>query len=147
MEEGSPQQQVLYATARALAESETLEEAAPRMLRAICDALGWQYGAIWEVDRARNVLRCVATWHPSGQPFEAFEAATMEARLGPGVGLPGRVWTYGQAAWIPDVTQDANFPRAPFAASAGLHSAFGLPIAQGANVLGVMEFFSRDILE
>ena len=147
MEEGSPQQQVLYATARSLAESETLEQAAPRMLKAICEALGWQYGAIWEVDRARNVLRCVATWHPAGLPFEAFEKATMETRLGPGIGLPGRVWASREAAWIPDVTRDANFPRAPFAARAGLHSAFGLPIAQGANVLGVMEFFSRDILE
>src|SRR5687767_6227145 len=147
MEEGSPQQQVLYATARALAESDTLEEAAPRMLKAICDAVGWQYGAIWEVDRARNVLRCVATWHPSGSSFEAFERATMETRLGPGVGLPGRVWSSREAAWIPDVTRDANFPRAPFAASAGLHSAFGLPIAQGSKVLGVMEFFSRDILQ
>jgi PAS domain S-box-containing protein len=147
MEEGSPQQQVLYATARALAESETLDEAAPRMLKAVCDALGWQYGAIWEVDRARNVLRCVATWHPSSEPFQAFETATMEARLGPGVGLPGRVWADRQPAWIPDVTKDANFPRAPFAARAGLHSAFGLPIAQGSNVLGVMEFFSRDTLE
>jgi PAS domain S-box-containing protein len=147
MEEGSPQQQVLYATARALAESETLEEAAPRMLKAICDALGWQYGAIWEVDRARNVLRCVALWHPPLAQFEPFAEATRETRMAPGVGLPGRVWTSRQAAWIPDVTRDTNFPRAPFAARSGLHSAFGLPIAQGASVLGVMEFFSRDILE
>ena len=101
MDEGSPQQQVLYATARALAESETLEEAAPRMLKAICDALGWQYGAIWEVDRARNVLRCVATWHPAGLPFEAFEKATMETRLGHGIGLPGRVWASFWAGTTP----------------------------------------------
>ena len=147
MEEGSPQQQVLYATARALAESETLEEAAPQTLKAICDALGWQYGAIWEVDRARRVLRCVATWHPPMPHFEAFEAATMQARLGPGIGLPGRVWSSREPAWIPDVTRDPNFPRAPYAAGAGLHSAFGVPISQGSNVLGVMEFFSREIFE
>ena len=36
----SPQQLVLYETARALAESPTLEEAAPRMLEAVCQALG-----------------------------------------------------------------------------------------------------------
>ena len=37
---GNPQQQVLSETARALAESGTLEEAAPRMLQAVCDLLG-----------------------------------------------------------------------------------------------------------
>ena len=45
------------------------------------------------------------------------------------------------------MTRDANFPRAPVAERAGLHAAFGLPILQGTSVLGVMEFFSRDILE
>ena len=72
----SAQQQVLLATARALAESETLEDAAPRMLKAICDALGWQCGAIWQVDRARNILRCVGTWHAPDLPLEEFTAVT-----------------------------------------------------------------------
>ena len=143
----SPPQHVFYATARALAESETLEDAAPRMLKAICEALGWQYGAIWEVDRGRNVLRCVADWHPPAMPFDDFATATRAFLFAPGVGLPGRVWSSREPAWIPDVTRDANFPRAPFAERAGLHAAFGLPIVQGSHVLGVMEFFSRDILE
>ena len=144
---GSALQQVLYATARALAESDTLEEAAPRMLKAICDALDWQYGAIWEVDRGRNAVRCVATWHPATLPFEDFAAASKESRLAPGVGLPGRVWINREPAWIPDVALDPNFPRARIAERAGLHAAFALPILQGPAVLGVMEFFSRDILE
>ena len=33
------------------------------MLKAICDALDWQYSAIWEVDRGHeNVVRSIATW-------------------------------------------------------------------------------------
>ena len=40
----SPQQLVLYETARALVESPTLEEAAPRMVAAVCQAFGWQCG-------------------------------------------------------------------------------------------------------
>ena len=146
-DQGSPSQQVLYETARALAESETLGEAAPRMLRAICEALDWQYGAIWEVDRGRNVVRCIATWHPPTLPFEAFATVSKQSLLAPGTGLPGRVWASRQPAWIPDVTLDPNFPRAAVADRAGLHAAFGLPIVQGENVLGVMEFFSRDIVE
>ena len=45
------------------------------------------------------------------------------------------------------MTRDENFPRAPVAERVGLHAAFALPILQGRRVLGVMEFFSRDILE
>ena len=43
------------------------------------------------------------------------------------------------------MTRDANFPRAGIAAEEGLHGAFGFPIVIGGQVLGVMEFFSREI--
>ena len=82
----------VYETACALAESATLVEAAPRMLEAICEALGWEYGALWEVDRAATCLRCVATWHPPSLPFDEFAAATAGRPFARGVGLPGRVW-------------------------------------------------------
>ncbi len=143
----SPYQQILFDTARALAESPTLVEAAPRMLEAVCEGLGWRYGALWEVDRARNVLQCVGMWQPQSLPFKEFAAATLETTFTPGIGLPGRVWASRQPVWIPDVTRDANFPRASVAERVGLHAAFGLPILQGTSVLGVMEFFSRDIIE
>jgi PAS domain S-box-containing protein len=142
-----PQHRVLAETASALAESDTLEEAAPRMLKAVCQALDWQFGALWEVDRLKNVLRCVGTWHQPEPKLEEFSMATRKATFEPGIGLPGRVWSRPVSAWIPDVTRDANFPRAPFAERAGLHAAFGLPILQGSNVVGVMEFFSDDIFE
>ena len=40
---------------------------------------------------------------------------------------------------------DANFPRARLAECAGLHGAFAFPIHLGEHVLGVIEFFSREI--
>ena len=143
----SPQQQVLYETTRALSESATLEEAAPRMLQALCLTLGWQCGAIWEADRARKVMRCVGTWHAPGIEIDDFTAATKTAIFERGVGLPGRAWEGREPVWIPDVTRDDNFPRADVAARVGLHAAFALPIMQGRRVQGVMEFFSRDILQ
>src|SRR4029077_10264590 len=54
-------------------------------------------------------------------------------------------WASGQPAWIPDVVQDSNFPRAQEAERAGLHAAFGFPVVSGTEILGVMEFFSREI--
>ncbi len=142
-----PYQGILYQTARVLAESPTLAEAAPRMLEAVCQALGWQYGAIWEVDHARNVLQFVGLYQPPSEPFGEFAAVSRRSTFTPGIGLPGRVWASGEPLWIPDVTRDSNFPRAEAARRSGLHAAFGLPIRQGAKVMGVLEFFNRDILQ
>ena len=143
----SSQQQILYETARALTESPTLEEASPRMIEAVCYALGWQCGAIWEVNRARNLIYCAATWHAAGLPCQEFTSATLTSTLARGVGLPGRVWMGRAPAWIPDVTRDDNFPRAAAADRVGLHAAFAVPIMEGRRVQGVLEFFSSDIRE
>ncbi|AMY09392.1 Signal transduction histidine-protein kinase BarA [Luteitalea pratensis] len=140
-------QQVVYETACALAESETLVEAAPRMLQAICGALGWEYGAFWTVDRPAARLRWAATWHASSLPFDEFAAVSRATAFAAGDGLPGRVWSSLQSAWIPDVVHDPHFPRAPAADRAGLHAAFGFPVLGRAEILGVMEFFSREIRE
>jgi PAS domain S-box-containing protein len=139
------QRQVVYETACALAESTSLVGAAPRMLRAICEALDWEYGALWNVDRSANGLRLIATWHPPSLHFDEFAAASRQIVFAPGIGLPGRVWSTGRPAWIPDVVHDSNFPRAPVADRAGLHGAFGFPLLRDGAVFGVMEFFSREI--
>jgi PAS domain S-box-containing protein len=76
-----------------------------------------------------------------------FEAATRGRSFKRGIGLPGRVWESGEPVWIPDVVEDENFPRAPIAARDGLHGAFALPILGRERVVGVMEFFSREIRE
>src|SRR5688572_13064946 len=141
------ERQILFETARALAESPSLEEASPRMLEAICNALGWQCGAIWEVDRTQTRIRCAGTWHAPGLAVDEFTGATMTTAFEQGIGLPGRVWKNRKPAWIPDVTCDDNFPRAAAAERVGLHAAFALPIMEGRRVQGALEFFSRDIRE
>jgi PAS domain S-box-containing protein len=134
-----------YVAALALAESATLADAARRMLQSICEGLGWDYGALWNLDAAAGVLRCVDTWHvPDNNPSE-FEAVSRAATFTCGIGLPGRVWESGKPAWIRDVVADSNFPRAPIAAKENLHGAFALPILIHGSVAGVMEFFSREI--
>jgi PAS domain S-box-containing protein len=140
-----PSWRIAYDTACALAESPSVVEAAPRMLEAICDALHWEYGALWLVEHRAGVLRCEATWHSAALDFDEFVAISRQTEFKAGVGLPGRVWASREPAWIPDVVHDANFPRAPIADRVGLHGAFGFPILRGHDVLGVMEFFSREI--
>jgi signal transduction histidine kinase/CheY-like chemotaxis protein len=130
-----------YAVTQALAESRDLGAAAPRILKAVCESLRWELGALWTTDD-HGGLRCLEVWHVSSQAFPAFEAATRSHTFAPGVGLPGRVWASGAPAWIPDVVVDPNFPRAPHAAQDGLHAGFAFPIGLGRDVYAVMEFFS-----
>jgi PAS domain S-box-containing protein len=136
-----------YVSARALAESATLAEAAARVLQALCEALGWDFGALWNVDNNSGILHCVETWHLPAIELPRFEAATRSAAFTRGIGLPGRVWFTGQPAWMSDVVADENFPRAPIARDEGLHGAFALPLLIRGTVVGVMEFFSREIRE
>jgi GAF domain-containing protein len=117
------------------------------VLQAICEELGWDHGALWNVDNAGGVLRCVETWHLPTAGLQEFDAASRTMTCAKGVGLPGRVWESAQPAWIPDVLADANFPRAPIASREGLHAAFGFPILSRGTVVAVMEFFSRAIRE
>jgi PAS domain S-box-containing protein len=136
-----------HVTARALLSATTIDEAAPRILEAICQSLGWDHGALWTIDHAAGVLRCAEIWNRPDARFPEFDAASRAATFPPGRGLPGRVWTSRQPAWIPDVTLDQNFPRAPIASREGLHGAFGFPILLRGEVTGVLEFFSREIRE
>ncbi|HEU4934867.1 MAG TPA: PAS domain S-box protein, partial [Vicinamibacterales bacterium] len=134
-----------HVAARALLESATFGDAAPKILEAICEALGWEFGALWRIDHEADLLRCVDTWRASASEFPEFDRVSREMTFNRGVGLPGRVWSTGQPVWIADVTFDANFPRAPFAAGENLHGAFGFPILLRGEVQSVMEFFSREI--
>jgi PAS domain S-box-containing protein len=130
---------------RALADSSSLVEAAPSILRAVCQTLGWQLGALWTVEPHADVLRCVQVWRASPATMPRFEATTRESTFSRNVGMPGRVWVSAQPEWIPDVTRDENFPRAAIAAREGLRAALGFPITVGEQLLGVMEFFSQEI--
>jgi PAS domain S-box-containing protein len=140
-------QQAQHAVTRVLSDAATLAEAAPRMLQAMCEALGWELGAIWQIDETGGLIRCLEVWCRPEVLASEFIRVTRESALPAGVGLPGRVWSTGAPAWIPDVVVDENFPRAPTAAIEGLHGAFGFPVVLRGRPLGVMEFFSHEIRE
>src|SRR5258705_9710509 len=136
---------VQHTVGQILAEAATIEEASPRILRAMGECLGWDVGALWRVDREAEALRCVELWHKASIEVPEFERVSREFTFVPGLGLPGRVWSSLEPEYIPDVVPDENFPRGPIAEREGPHAAFGFPILLGGEVLGVIEFFSREI--
>jgi PAS domain S-box-containing protein len=136
---------LLYAVTQILAESSALSEATPLIIERICRTLAWRVGAIWQVRQDRTELSCVGVWQIGPAEFPAFENCTKQRTFEKGIGLPGRVWANREPAWIADVVEDTNFPRAPVALVEGLHSAFGFPIQLRGEVQGVIEFFSPQI--
>jgi signal transduction histidine kinase/CheY-like chemotaxis protein len=133
-----------HAVTRILAEAADLDEAAPRILEAVAVHLGWDAGLLWLADEASAVLRCEWFWHRSGIPLAEIEAVSRVMTFGRGEGLPGRVWASAAPQWIPDVTADPDFPRAPSAARCGLRGGIGFPVLMRGEVLGVAEFFERE---
>lgn len=128
---------------RTLSGSHTLHEAAPIILRRVCETLEWELGALWQVDVQTDLLRCAAVWHrsPAG---EAFKENSLRMTFQQGTGLPGRVWSSGAISFN-DITNESSFQRAESARQGGLHAAFGFPIRSGDKTLGVLEFFNNKI--
>ncbi|MFN2576749.1 MAG: PAS domain S-box protein [Pyrinomonadaceae bacterium] len=136
---------VQYEAARILAAAESLCNAAPELMQAMCESLGWDLGQLWIADRETNKLRWLASWQVDSPGANDLAAASRGLVFSRGIGLPGRIWAHGMSQWIHDIAEDFNFPRRETALQADLHSAFGFPINLGDEVSGVMEFFSHEL--
>ena len=144
----APPTEAERALARTLAQTADPRDAYARALGTIGEILGWRAGAVWEpaLD-AGGKLSCVETWHEGDEKSEQFISVSRGTTLETGVGLPGRVWETGEPAWIADLRDDTNFPRAAAAERAGLRSGCCLPLRSARGVVGVIEFFTADVHE
>ena len=128
-------------------EAETLDAAAGAALAAVCAHTGWPIGHLYVVNHLGE-LDPTGVWcttHPERTAL--FREVTERTGLRAGEGLPGRVLATGAPVWIPDVMDDANFPRAHVGAEIGVHAAFGLPVLVGDDVVAVLEFFAESVIE
>ena len=137
--------EVQNAATQTLATAASLADAAPSILAGLSGTLGWELGAVWCVDRASSRLKCTAVWHADAIDGSAFKAACEGAAFPVGVGIPGRAWAEGGPIWVNDVAGLARSDRVRNTARLGLHAAFAFPILLPSGVLGVMEFFSREV--
>ena len=97
-------------------ETSSGREALEVALHMIAEHTGWPVGHIYTVegDPARDDERLVPLniWaHPDDPALLPFREATLDSEFASGTGLPGRVLAAKQPCWIPDVTNDDNFPR------------------------------------
>jgi PAS domain S-box-containing protein len=132
---------------RALADSTSLQEATPRVLRAICKGFDWDLGELWHVDTNLGGLRLDGMWHVAELDAAEFEALTRDMVVAAPDDLPGRVWAGSETIWVSDLDARSRSGRRPAAARLGLRSAVAFPCRRGGTVTGVMAFFSRAVRE
>jgi diguanylate cyclase (GGDEF)-like protein/PAS domain S-box-containing protein len=133
---------------RVVAESETIDDAMPKIIKMICRTFGWDCGAYWQWDKRDRLLRCSETWSVDSSEVREFVARSKQQGFAPTpAGLIRRVWSTGEPVWIADVSREPSFLRASIAAKAGLHGAFAFPIRIGDELCGVLEFFIRNVCQ
>ena len=138
------------AASEALAMSETMSDAAPRFLEAICGSLGWAAGILWLVETGGERMQAVDVWldAASGERERRFAKNELEnTTFAIGERLPGRAWEAGEPRWISEIPADSTHPKVRPVLEAGLRSVLVFPIKRGEEVLGVVEVLGRDIAE
>lgn len=137
---------LLQEVAVAANESPTADHALQIGLDRVCACTGWPVGHVYLAARdSGDELVPTGLWHvEDAGRFQAFRSVTEATRLARGVGLPGRVLASGKPAWIKDVRNDPNFPRARQARDIGVRAGFAFPVFVGSEVAAVMEFFSGE---
>ncbi|MGZ7078605.1 MAG: PAS domain-containing protein [Thermoanaerobaculia bacterium] len=130
---------------RLLIDAQTLADVATPMLETVGRNLSWTCAQLWLVDRAFDVVRRSAGWcNVASMQDCQFEQLSSFNQMKHGEGLPGRIWDSKAPAWIADLDEDPNFPRASITRALGLRSAFGFPLIVAGEVSAILELFSME---
>lgn len=124
-------------------------QAAPKIVGAFCEALGWACGTLWSRDpQAADRLVCLGAWGVDTPGIAEYLGYTHARRpILNNAGLVGTAWLGARPVWVPDIAKDEGFRKVPTAMRAGLRTALAFPVAVGDQVLGVVEMCSTEVHE
>ena len=135
-----------HAVTQVLAESMTVAEAMPRIIRTMCEAMSWAYGARWALDEKVERLSRVEYWCEFEPEFDPADRELWLTVSNTGTGrLIRRAWIDKTASWLANLHDDKPFRRRVSAVKFGWDSAYAFPIQIAGDVVGIMEFFGPDI--
>ncbi len=133
-----------HATARILAGASSVEEAAPRLLAAAGDKMGWDAGVFWLADRDGAAVKAVASWSGRGAAGDGIRGNPQVDPLGAEIDAPRRVISCGAPCWIEDVLREPSYRRPGAGDDAGFRSALAFPVMLAGRAAAVVELFSRE---
>lgn len=132
-----------HAVTKLLAEAATPEEAAPRVLEAVCETLLWDIGVLWQLDPQTDALRAKDVWCRPTVHAPAFIAQTLELGAAPATGAA----VFDQPWFVSDLAKEQETPRGSVAAFEGLHAAFGFSVQLSGGLWASFEFVSQELRE
>jgi PAS domain S-box-containing protein len=136
-----------FEVTRTIVGAKDLNEAAPKILQAVCEGTVWQIAELWLVDFDSNLLKLGSSWSIPGVPAEEFIKISRKCKFGMGVSLQGRVWESGKSSWSNNAIEDQFFPRTALAAQLKLNTALAFPIQNKNKVSGVIALYRDDSTE
>lgn len=129
-------------------ESPDIREALRRGLAHVCEATGWPLGHAMLV--TRSGLEPSRIWFvEDGARFETFRRITEDVRLAfeEGEGPLRRTAATGRAAWLVDVTTEADYQRARLADDIGVRGGAIIPVLVGDETVAVLEFYAPEPIQ
>jgi PAS domain S-box-containing protein len=136
------QVRLLHDIALGASQATNLEETFDVVLGLICLATGFPLAEAW-VPGSKGRLERRGHW-ARPEDRESFELFMEGGSLEPGSGLPGRVWSSREPAWIAQIAEDDDFPRAALAKELGIRAGVAVPVLAGDELVGVIDMFLHE---
>lgn len=139
---------LLSATAATANQATSTDDALQQALDQIAQHTGWPVSHVYlPTDTMQDELASSRIWHlDSPQRFDHFRRTTDVTRFRPGLGLVGQVQATARPIWAPDVTTDHRFIRRRDDLDLGVRAGVLFPILVGAEVAGVLECYTSDVV-
>jgi len=120
---------------------------ATSVLRALGESLRWEFGALWLTAPASRTMRCAAVWRSPLADLVSLEEASRQSTARFGVGLVGRAWRDRRAVWVSNAMLEPDPERLDQLGGELVYGWFGFPVWAAGELVGIAEFFSREVRE
>lgn len=136
----------LEAISRIAHEAPSLEAGLAQVLDALCTALQWPIGHVYQLAGDEPpTLTSAAIWHlERPDQFTPFQEASERLAFRLGRGLVGQVMARGRPALSPDVSRDSRFLRRRAARATGVRAWLAFPVLADGRLVAVCECFTTE---
>ena len=140
---------LLQSVALASNEALSIEEAVQTSIDKVCELTGWPIGHFLTISRdVPGKLKSTTIWHiDNPEQFNVFRDITEITDFDSRVSLPSKVVSSGKPEWIIDIPNNEDSLRAKLSNNIGINFGLAFPILIDYKVVGVLEFFSSEIME
>jgi len=124
--------------------TQTLDES----VRVICEYMCWDVGHVYCLadDESQEFYPTDIWYIENEDKFQSFKRMMMETSFNPGMGMVGEVIDSGEPQWYANAHENPGFVHRMPDIDLNIRACFGLPILIRDKVVGVLEFFSDQIV-